>query len=529
MKKTKKKKTIHNLKCKLEKTKKCGSKNRSKNNYDRKSLESIYKKCFPNVTKFELKRKNMDKLCSEINLKQEIVNKKYMTMNQLKQKLKTSSHLIQKLDYGFNDIKNRKKFIDAILGGEILITNLKIDYPYQLSKFPSTGKKVLKSYPFNVLYVMKLLNGNIKFLSDEKGNTGYPFKLCFSEDCNEEKIGIKLLPFVRKYGWYSKECIDKKLNSFRKKEKNNLSYPQIEKNLKLDCIQEDRKRPENVESKLLFMFSSFVLENKTPHIILPIMTFTCKISELLNLYPDKPPKKILLQNVKNYEDFNLANVLITEWASEGDLENYIKKNLKKWSPETATLKLTIIFFQILFTFLIIYIKYPNFRHNDLKPNNILVSKTQQTQGYYLYNYNNIYFKIPNIGIQIKLWDFDLSCIDGEVYNYKVNNMENFGIKLNKNHYYDIHTFLNYILLYTIKIKNMPLKIKKFIHKIIPKNYRYYENFPYTYWARIIDDQEIKPISSIFYDEYTSRDGLFFPFIIEKSKIKDIKFINKYNY
>ena len=58
--------------------------------------------------------------------------------------------------------------------------------------------------------------------------------------------------------------------------------------------------------------------------------------------------------------------------------------------------------------------------------------------------NDIIYVIPNIGFQIKLWDFDFACIEGVVNNSKVNAKwtDKINVSYGKNQYYDIHYFFN---------------------------------------------------------------------------------------
>ena len=66
-----------------------------------------------------------------------------------------------------------------------------------------------------------------------------------------------------------------------------------------------------------------------------------------------------------------------------------------------------LFFQIISTLAVIQSKYPSFRHNDLKANNILISKTDVYNKKLLYKVNKKEYILPSIGYCIYLWDFDL--------------------------------------------------------------------------------------------------------------------------
>ena len=245
------------------------------------------------------------------------------------------------------------------------------------------------------------------------------------------------------------------------------------------------KRPENAELRMLKLLSSFVLKMKTPHFILPIGTFNTSIGPFINI----PKKLIDLDDEKNesYKKFikrceknefeDLVSVLISEWANGGDLLDYIRKNyasmtLKQW---------TIIIFQILYTLASLHKKFEAFRHNDMKANNILVRLTNSNYAEKLYNYrlpdDDIRFQIPDIGMQIKIWDFDFACIDGIIENNKVDAewTTKMNVSKKKNQYYDMHYFFNTLIcerffpqFYT---GGAPKEIIEFVHRIIPEKYR----------------------------------------------------------
>lgn len=244
-------------------------------------------------------------------------------------------------------------------------------------------------------------------------------------------------------------------------------------------------RPENAELRMIKLLSYFVIKRCTPHLVLPIGTFNTSITNFI-----KVPKNIIdLDDEKNdmykkfinrynegeFEDF--VSVLISEWCNGGDLLDYIRKNyinmtLKHW---------VIIFFQILFTLALIHQKYPAFRHNDLKANNILVQitniKKDQPNCRYRYNIGNIKFIIPNINLQVGIWDFDFACINGIIENNKVNAewTKKINISKKENKYYDMHYFFNTLISKRFFPQfyhgGVPEEIIEFIHRVVPEKYR----------------------------------------------------------
>ena len=240
------------------------------------------------------------------------------------------------------------------------------------------------------------------------------------------------------------------------------------------------KRPENTELLMIKLLSQFVIKKQTPHIVLPITTFNTSIKPFLNL-----TKANIVNNhkfdqfIKKYENgdyYQNVSILVSEWANGGDLLDYIKKNyksmkLKEWKT---------VIFQILSVLAIIHTLYPTFRHNDMKANNILIHyiNIDKNNKKFLYNINNNKYEIPDIGYQIKLWDFDFSCIPGIVDNSKVSAEWTNKINISpiQNRYYDIHYFFNTLTrkgffpeLFTAP--EVPTKIKEFVNRILPKKFR----------------------------------------------------------
>jgi serine/threonine protein kinase len=244
----------------------------------------------------------------------------------------------------------------------------------------------------------------------------------------------------------------------------------------------DKNRPENAEILMLKLLSYFVINNITPHIILPITTFNTKFDILYML-----KNKINIDNIKldkaieSYENnilYDNVSILISEWANGGDLSDYIKNNYKNMKLKDWR----IIFFQIISTLAIIFDKYPSFRHNDLKANNILVyklNKNKNKNNKFIYQINNSKYIVPDIGIQIKIWDFDFACIPGIVDNYKVSYLKNkineYNIQPERNQYYDLHFFFCTLtkkgfLPGFFRSKYINKKVKDFVKRMVPDKY-----------------------------------------------------------
>ena len=253
----------------------------------------------------------------------------------------------------------------------------------------------------------------------------------------------------------------------------------------------DTRRPENAELMMIKLLSYFVVKEITPHIVLPIGTFDTDITHFTDLiekgFITKGDTKSKNNSYKKYcefvsrykkgEFYNEVSILISEWADKGDLSSFIKKYYQNFT----TLHWKVIFFQIISTLAVIQFKYPTFRHNDLKANNILVTKSNKTVPSYTYTVSSNEYDVPNIGYQIKLWDFDFACIPGIVDNMKVLISCPWSRKINvglaQNRYYDIHFFFNTLVRkqgFFPELMDSDViaqEVKDFNLSIVPKEYQ----------------------------------------------------------
>jgi hypothetical protein len=242
------------------------------------------------------------------------------------------------------------------------------------------------------------------------------------------------------------------------------------------------RRPENAEINMLKILSYFVINKQTPHIILPITSFDSNIDVFVS--PDM--MEAVGENNEKYNNFlenykygnkykNTASIVITEWANRGNLSDFLEKFYKS-SLFTPT-HWKCIFFQILSTLAVIQSKYPSFRHNSLKVNDILIDKIENQCDSFTYKVARKNYKVTNIGYQIKLWDFDFACIPGIVNNDKVNTdwANKIGINIKQNRYLDLHFFFNNLI--SVFFPNLmydpsvPDEVIDFIERIIPDKYR----------------------------------------------------------
>jgi hypothetical protein len=261
----------------------------------------------------------------------------------------------------------------------------------------------------------------------------------------------------------------------------------------------DIERPENAELLMLKLLSQLVVNRKTPHIILPIGTFNTDLSEVIAITRDKiidsERYKQFIERYEKSEFYPQASVLLSEWAEYGDLLDYIRSNYQ-------TMKLLdwqVIFFQFLQGLATIQQEHPAFRHNDAKANNLLCRSipVNDKQRYHTYKGVGRYsYLVPNIGVQLGLWDFDFACIPGEVNNTKVTSggTDRINVKPVRHQYYDVHFFFNTLgctpffpKLFTSR--SVPDDVKEFVDRVVPQRYRGDKRYV-TDGGRIKTDEEV---------------------------------------
>jgi Protein kinase domain. len=308
-------------------------------------------------------------------------------------------------------------------------------------------RNLIKKKYYNFKNVISKIGGRLHYV--KSGTTGHTFKGVIDDNNDDEE------PF----------CYAVKVVAY-----SNNKYGKIN----------NSDRPENAEILMIRLLSYFIINKQTPHIVLPILTFNTSIKPFLTLLRenvvDSSDERYVefLKKYKKGEYYDEVSILISEWANRGDLLDFIKR----FYTEFHLIHWKVFFFQIISTLAVIQSKYPSFRHNDLKANNILVHKVSKSFYRYTYKVIGKFYVVPNIGYLIKLWDFDFSCIPGEVENEKVvaDWTNRINIKPKKNRYYDIHYFFN-TLAYTgflpkfLTSPDIPNEVKDFVARIIPPQYR----------------------------------------------------------
>jgi serine/threonine protein kinase len=303
-------------------------------------------------------------------------------------------------------------------------------------------KCVLQKKLKNFESVIEKIGGELEYV--KSGTTGHTFKGC------AENLGFN-------YGV--------KIVAFPKKEK--YGDPN------------DSNRPENAELLMLKVLSQFVINGNTPHIVLPIGTFNTDLSTIMAITKDmivgSDRYDEFVSRYNNNEFYSQASILLSEWADCGDFLDYVRNNYRKMK----LIDWKVFFFQILSVLAVIQYKYPAWRHNDLKANNILVQNVDyggpKVTTHAIAGKTYI---VPGIGRIAKIWDFDFACLPGIVPNSKVETKWTKAINVRpvQHRYYDMHYFFNTLgskaffpKLYTSN--SIPEEVREFVRRVVPKRYR----------------------------------------------------------
>jgi len=350
----------------------------------------------------------------------------------------------------YNLIPERINTIQSMVGKNSIESIIDFKNSTESFEYPTNSEDIRELLPKKYIDFGKAINElGGKLLYIKSGSTGHTFKGVHpppNED-NKQPYAVKIVAYPKKENYGDMYNI---------------------------------KRPENTELLMIRLLSYFVINKQTPHIVLPVTTFNTSIKPFLSLTKSNiVNNKKFEQFVERYEKgeyYQNVSILVSEWANGGDLLDYIRKNYKSMKVKHWR----TILYQILSVLAIIHTKYPSFRHNDMKANNILIHNidVDEENKKYLYKINNQTYIVPNIGFQIKLWDFDFACIPGIVDNSKVDAewTNKINVKPEQNRYYDIHYFLN-----TLTKKGffpefwtadeIPEKVKDFFKRVVPDKYR----------------------------------------------------------
>ena len=326
----------------------------------------------------------------------------------------------------------------------------------KLQNWSSNAKKsIFNKKSLDIEYRKKLKKKVLEFLRTKKVGCANINQLVYFVDQHHiTKHGLKLLGCGTN-GCALQTCIDKSCNT------------QIV--VKLGVIENmfdysSENHPNKVEVKLYRMMNTFLLDNKSPHYTFFYGSFNCGMStlDLIDNYSKRTKmKRKLIEQKFNASLKNNVQVMIVEKA-ETDLDYYLKKYFI-----TMDIWLNIIF-QVCYMLVLTQYNCPGFRHNDLKPDNILVDKYIPVPNSFIkYIIFGKEYYLPDIGVRVKLWDLDFATMDSQKNDKVEDSWSNvFGCNSEYNSIYDMHTLLNIIYVSNHRLSS---EIKEWIEFYLTTN------------------------------------------------------------
>jgi hypothetical protein len=235
-------------------------------------------------------------------------------------------------------------------------------------------------------------------------------------------------------------------------------------------IKFDNNHPNKVEMRAYDVFNGLLERNITQHIPYKITNFKCKIHDLLNTN--------IKRNARGFE-YNYymdaikddVDILVTEYCKFGHARGYLNKNMYKMND----LDLKIFIFQLMSGIVTLQYHIPNFKHNDMHSENILVGSynLKQKKGvnkYIKYVLFEQEFYVPLREYCVKIYDFDT--IYGKGFkNSKLEDSiyKQVGVTSKNNPVFDYHLSLN--SLFKLEHFNTQKETIKFYEEQVPEEYR----------------------------------------------------------
>jgi hypothetical protein len=270
----------------------------------------------------------------------------------------------------------------------------------------------------NIENKLKTKNEVLEFLG--MGTFGVAFLGCLNDLCSE-KISVKFATMKKKY---------------------NI----------------DNSHPSIVEILVGKKLSLLVDKKMTPHINYTYRGFTCNIEDLKNLKTIQKSewynKRIFDKETNSYySDYSLNYLkdimVIFNEIADMDFKDYTIDRYNK-QDDLTFIEHLCAFFCFCYTMCVIVYNNPNYRHNDIKPNNLLVeiTKNYNKNNYICYKIFGQKFYIPQTKFIIKLHDFDYSNCD-EIPNQKITKFNGLFKEINAtpftNPVYDLHEYINFYI------------------------------------------------------------------------------------
>lgn len=253
-----------------------------------------------------------------------------------------------------------------------------------------------------------------------------------------------------------------------------------------DDINYDSKHPNKLELRAYDKFNQLLVDNITQHVPYKINNFQCNVNDLLKTNIKNNAidfrHRFIMTEIKNNVD-----ILITEFCKFGHAKGFLNKNMYKMSDRD----LRIFIFQFMAGLVTLQFHIPEFKHNDIHSENILVGnynlkdkKGVGTNKYIKYIMFGEEFYVPLREYCVKIYDFDTMYGRNFKNNKLLDNIyKEVGVTSNPNPVFDYHLGMNSLFNINDFNPNKHSETINFFSAQIPEKYRGGQNM-YLSYARL---------------------------------------------
>ena len=211
----------------------------------------------------------------------------------------------------------------------------------------------------------------------------------------------------------------------------------------------------NMNKIMTYLLSDLVINKMTKHILMNVFNFDVDSSDI-GRYIEKYTDDEAILKIFHKKSNRISIEIREHYFKMDTLFNIL--NDKNTVIDDTMIK--VIIFQVLHTLAVIQTKYSKFRHNNLEVKNIYCYLKEKNSNTYEYELNGYKYIVPNIGLELKITNFDESIIVDELDNESL--IDSLKVFDNK---YDVNKFLNSLL----KVNTISKNINNYIQKMINTN------------------------------------------------------------
>ena len=249
------------------------------------------------------------------------------------------------------------------------------------------------------------------------------------------------------------------------------------------------KNPYNIDSAISYLFSPLVINKTIPNLLLPLVNFDIKFSELPDSLLTIPIFTNMEKQINKGKVSDVLSVRVRENFNKMMSLNSVISN----SSEKKKLDLKPIIFQVLYSIARLDQEYPGFKHNSLDSNSIFLNNTDKN---IKYQFNNTNYYLNFNKNFVKIGNFSNSYVP-KMFKSKSTSDKKYSMM--KDNAFDVHYFLNSLVYRDINKKHISNydEMMSFIERVLPKKLRGSNRNKYF----LNQKSQMKSLSEILADEY----------------------------